>query len=78
MLRDPVFNSLTCDLPDTMPRHWSLILLTREAEGLPRRDRHFKHVPPPTYLIYLLPKELHVLGLFKRYGYLAMKYNVTY
>ena len=78
MLRHPVFSSLTCDLGDTMPRHWSLILLPREAKDLPSGDRHFKHVPPTTYLIYLLPKELHVLGLFKRSGYLAMKYNVSY
>ena len=41
-------------------------------------DRHFKHVPPPTYLIYLSPKELYVLGLFKHYIYLAMKYNASY
>ena len=72
------FSSLTCDLRDTMLRQRSLTLLPREAEGFPRDDRHFKHVLPLTYLIYLSPKELHVLGLFKRYGYLAMKYNVSY
>ena len=71
------FNSLTCDLCDTMPLHWSLTLLPREAEDFPRGDRRFKHVPPLTYLIYLSPKVLYVLGLFKRYGYLAMKYNVS-
>ena len=56
----------------------SLTLLPREAEDFHRGDRHFKHVPPLTYLIYLSAKELYVLGLFKRYGYLAMKYNVSY
>ena len=70
-------NSLTCDLQDTMPRHWSLTLLPREAEDFRRGDRHFKHVSPLTYLIYLAPKELYLLGLFKCYGYLAMKYNVS-
>ena len=73
-----IFSSLTCDLRDTMPRQRSLTLLPRKAEDFPRSDRHFKHVPPLTYLIYLSTKELHVLGLFKRYGYLAMKYNVSY
>ena len=56
------FNSLTCDLQDTIPRG----------------DRHFKHVASLTYLIYLPLKELYVQGLFKRYSYLAMKYNVSY
>ena len=50
------FSSLTCDLRDTMPRQRSLTLLPREAEDFPRGDRHFKHVPPLTYLIYLSPK----------------------
>ena len=71
------FNSLTCDLRDTMPRQRSLSLLPREVEDFPRGDRHFKHMPPLTYLTYLSPNELYVLGLFKRYGYLAMKYNVS-
>ena len=61
----------------TMPGHWSLTLLPREVENFPRGDRHFKHVPPLTYLIYLSPKELYIC-LFKRYGCLAMKYNVSY
>ena len=52
--------------------------LTREEDDFPRGDRHFQHVPPLTYLIYLSPKELYVLGLFRRYGYLVMKYNVSY
>ena len=30
--------------------------LPREVEDFPRGDRYFKHVPPPTYLIYLSPK----------------------
>ena len=61
-----------------MPRQRSLTLLPGEAEDFPRGDMHFKHVPPLAYLIYLSPRELYVLGLFKRYGYLAMKYNVFY
>ena len=52
-------HSLTCDLPDAMPRQRSLILILREAEDFPRGDKHFKHVPPPTYLIYLSPKDLY-------------------
>ena len=69
------FNSLTCDLPETMPRQRSLPLLPREEEDFPRGDRYFKHVPPLTYLIYLSPKELYSLSLFKRYSYLTVKYN---
>ena len=42
--------------------------LPREAEDLPRGDRHFKHVPPLTYLICLSPKELYMVGLFKPYS----------
>ena len=61
-----------------MPRRRSLPLLRREAKDFPREDRHFKHVPPLTYLIYLSPKESYVLGLFKRYGYPTMKYNISY
>ena len=30
--------------------------LPREAEDFPRGDKYFKHVPPPTYLIYFTPK----------------------
>ena len=37
--------------------------LPREAEDFPRGDKHFKHVPPLTYLICLSPKELYVVGL---------------
>ena len=40
--------------------HWVLSTqpLPREAEGFPRGERHFNHVPPLTYLIYLSPKEV--------------------
>ena len=72
------YNSLTCDLCEVMPRQRSLTLLPREEEDFHRGDRHFKHVPPLTYLICLSPKVLLTLDLFKRYGYLAMKYNVSY
>ena len=30
--------------------------LPREVEDFPRGDKYFKHVSPPTYLIYFLPK----------------------
>ena len=43
--------------------------LPREAENFPRGDRHFKCVPPLTYLICLSPKELYMVGLFKPYSY---------
>ena len=33
--------------------------IPREVEGFPRDDKHIKHVPPPTYLIYLSPKDLY-------------------
>ena len=57
------FNSLTCDLGETMPRQKSLTLthmwltgrqatpevtlLSREAEEFPRGNRHFKYDVPP-------------------------------
>ena len=63
------FNSLTCDLWDTMPRQRSHTLIPREAEDFPRGDRHFKHVPPFTYLICLSPIELYMVSLFKPYGW---------
>ena len=44
------FNSLTCDLWDTMPRQRSLTFIAREAEDFPRGGNHSKHVPLPTYL----------------------------
>ena len=55
MLRLQFFNSLTCDLRDTMPRHLSLILLPREAEDFPRGGNHSKHMTPLTYLAWLQP-----------------------
>ena len=39
--------------------------LLREAEDFSRGDKHFKHVPPLTYLICLSPKEGYIVGLFK-------------
>ena len=36
-----------------------LLLIPTEAEDFPRGDRHFKHVPPLTYLIYLSLRELY-------------------
>ena len=36
--------------------------LPREVEDFPRGDKHFKHVPPPTYLIYFSPKGVYVEG----------------
>ena len=66
------FNSLTCDLGDTMPRLRSLTLIPREVENFSRGDRHFKHVPQLTYLICLSPKELYMVGLFKLYDCLDL------
>ena len=43
------FNSLTCDLWDTMPRRRSPTLTPREAEAFPRGDNYSQHVPLPTY-----------------------------
>ena len=62
------FHSLTCDLRDTMPRQRSSTLIPREAEDFRRSDRHFKHVPPLAYLIYLSPIELYMVGLIKSYS----------
>ena len=61
-----------------MPRQRSIPFLPREADDSSMGHRYFKHVPPLAYLVYLSPKELYALGLFKRYGYLAIKYNVSY
>ena len=47
------FNSLTCDLRDTMPRQRSLTLISKEGEDFPRGDKHFKHVKD------LSPKDLY-------------------
>ena len=46
-------------LQDAMPRQGLLTFILREAEDFPRGDKHFKHVPLPTYLIYLSPIDLH-------------------
>ena len=54
------------------------ITLPREVEDLCRGDRFFEHVSPLTYVIYLSPKKSYAQDLFKCYGYLAMKYNVSY
>ena len=40
----------------------------READ-FPRGERHFKHVPPLTYLIYLSPKELELEVVSKVYDW---------
>ena len=45
-----------------------LTLLPREAEDFPRGESHIKHVPLLTYLIYLSPKELNLVIVFKVYG----------
>ena len=44
------FNSLTCDLRDTMPRQRSPTFIPREAKDFPRGDNYSKHVPLSTYL----------------------------
>ena len=54
-------------LQDAMPRRGSLTLVPREVEEFPRGDKHFKHVPSPTYLIYLSPIDLYRKVLFKLY-----------
>ena len=59
-----VFNSLTCDLRDIMPCQRSSTFIPREAKNFPRGDRHFKHVSPLTFLMYLSPIELYMLGPF--------------
>ena len=41
--------------------------LPREAEDFPKWEKHFEHVSPLTYLIYLSPKELYIVDLFKVY-----------
>ena len=76
-LRIQFFNSLTWDSWDTMPPQRSLTLLSREVEEFPRGYKHFKHVSPPRYLIYLSHKQLCMMVLFKRYRYLAMKCNIS-
>ena len=59
-LRIQFFDLHTCDW--LMGRHATpevTLHIPREVEDFPRGDKHFKHVPPPTYLIYLSLKELH-------------------
>ena len=36
--------------------------MPREAEDFSRGGKHFKHVPPLTYLICFSPKEIYVVG----------------
>ena len=52
-----------CDFPGSLTGRNATPEVTdqipREAEDLPRGDKHFNHVPPPTYLIYLSPKGLY-------------------
>ena len=36
--------------------------LPKEAEDFPKGDKHFKHVPLLTYLIYFSPKGVYMVG----------------
>ena len=54
------------------------LTLPREEEDFPRGDRHFKHVPQLTYLIYLSPKEIYEVGSIYISRPLFMKYNASY
>ena len=36
--------------------------LPREAEDFPKADKHFKHEPLLTYLIYFSPKGVYIVG----------------
>ena len=45
-----------------MSRQRSLTLLPREVEDFPRDAKHFKYVPPLTYLTYLSAKEVYYVG----------------
>ena len=36
--------------------------LPREGEDFPRGDKYFKHVSPPTFLIYFSPEGVYVVG----------------
>ena len=47
------FNSLTCDLWDTMPLQRSPTLIPREAADFPKGDNHSKYGPLLTYLAWL-------------------------
>ena len=63
--------ALRCDFPGSLTGRNATPEVTdrtpREAEDFPRGDKHFKHVPPPTYLIYLSPKSLYWFVPFKAY-----------
>ena len=52
-----------CDFPGSLTGRNATPEVTdriaREVEEFPRGDKHFKHVPPPTWLIYLSPKDLY-------------------
>ena len=52
--------------------------LSREAEDFSRGDRHFKHVPPLTYLICLSPKDLHAVGSIEGLGLLRFVKNLLH
>ena len=54
----------------------TLFTLPKEAEDFLRGDRYFKHVPPPTYLIYLSPKDLYTVDLFYALWLLEFVKNV--
>ena len=64
------FNSLTCDLWDTMPYQGSPTLIPREAKDYPRGNNHYKHVPLPTYLAWLEP-----IYYNSRYVFIHVKTN---
>ena len=60
--RHQVLFDSPCYLRDAMPRQRSPgKSIPREVEDkhIPRGDKHFKHVPSPTYLTYLPPKDLY-------------------
>ena len=55
-------NQHLCYLWDAMPRQWSPGAshpLPKEVEDFPRGEKYFRHMPPPTYLIYFSPKGLY-------------------
>ena len=45
--------------------------LPKEAEDFPRGEKYFRHMPPPTYLIYFSPKGLYQQVLFMYYAHHA-------
>ena len=52
-----------CDFPGSLTGSNATLEVTdrilRKAEDFHRGDKHFKQVPPPTYLICLSPKDLY-------------------